>query len=80
MSIIDLLPPRLSWDGRRGIAIGPSAMMTLSCPPYLGIDFAEVDFAPAVQVMLIRRAVGMPIDDMYADEIAACRRFLAALD
>ena len=79
MSIIDRLPWRLWWNGRRGYAAGPSAMMSLSVEPYLGIDFAELDFAPAVDVRLIRRTPSSPLDDMAGDEIAACKRFLAAL-
>ena len=80
MSIIDQLPPRLCWDGRRGIAVGTGAMMTLAAPPYIGVEFVELDYAPAVHVCLIRRAPGSPINDMAGDEIAACRRFLAALE
>ena len=79
MSIIDQLPWRLYWTGRKGLAIGPSAMMSLSVAPYIGIDFAEIDYAPAVDVRLIRRTPSSPLDDMAADEIAACKRFLAAL-
>lgn len=80
MSIIDHLPPRLSWDGRRGIAVGQGSLMTLSQPPFLGVPFVEIDYAPAVHVMLIRRVIGLAIEDMAGDEIAECKRFLAALD
>lgn len=79
MSIIDYLPPRLSWTGRRGYAAGANAMMSLAEKPHLDIDFAEVDYAPAVNVRLIRRTPSSAIDDMRADEIAACMRYLAAL-
>ena len=80
MGIIDLLPPRLSWNGRKGIAVGRSAVMTLSLPPYLGIEFAEIDYAPALDVRLIRRSSSSPMDDMNSAEADACSMFLEALD
>ena len=79
MSIIDNLPPRLYWDGRKGLAVGTGSMMTLAVPPHLGVEFVELDYAPAVAVRLIRRAQGAALADMAGDEIAACRRFLGAL-
>jgi len=80
MSIIDLLPPRLSWTGSKGVAVGRTAVMTLASPPYLGIQFAEIDYAPAVDVRLIRRSSSSPMDDMTSDEADACSVFLEALD
>ena len=77
--IADLLPMRLRWQGRRGIASGSGAMMTLGAPPPLGFDFAEIDYAPGI-CALIRRHSWEPLTDMLPSEIAQCRMYLAALD
>lgn len=79
MSLLDQLPTRLWWRAGRGLAKGNGAMMSLSVPPYLTFEFVEIDFAPGV-CALVRPADSSPMREMFADEMAECRRFLAALD
>jgi hypothetical protein len=79
VSIADALPLRLKWYAGRGLAIGNGAMMTLSCPPYLGFDFVEIDYAPGL-CELVRSRACEPVRDMWTDEAAACARFLRALE
>jgi len=54
-------------------------MMTLSAPPHLTFEFVEIDFAPGC-CALVRQNIGSALRDMYGNEIAECRRFLAALE
>ena len=77
--IADLLPMRLRWQGRRGIASGSGAMMTLGAPPPLGFHFAEIDYAPGICALVRRQPCG-PLEDMLPGEIAECRMYLATLD
>lgn len=78
MSIRDHLPIRLWWAGGKGLAISNGAMMTLRCPPHIGFEYAEIDYAPGA-CALVRRAAFDRLDDMTPDEIAACMLYLAEL-
>lgn len=79
MSLVDHLPLRLRWDGRRGMARSRDVVMSLAAPPPLGFRFVEIDYAPGACEM-VRREPWAALDDLRPHEIEACRAYLAALD
>jgi hypothetical protein len=79
MSILDHAPLiRIFWDGRHGIAVGPTGRRVLTEKPVLGFRFAEMDYAPAVCCQ-VRREAWHAIDDMRPDEREACARYLGSM-
>lgn len=81
MSILDhYWPARLRWtNSKGGFASRNGTSMALTRRPFLGFDYAEIDYAPGA-CELVRRTSGDRLEDMLPHEIEACQRYLAALD
>jgi len=68
-----LIPTRLYWDGRHGVAQHDGAHVTLRVNP--SRVFAEIDFAPGLGVAEVREGTNAR-RDMSAQERIAMTRWL----
>jgi len=78
VSIADLLPTRLYWQGLRGVARLNGHEVRLAAKPELpGVDLVAVDYAPGEVAIVLPRREGWR--EMSAAEVAAARALLEQL-
>lgn len=76
--IAELLPVRLYWDGRRGVArLGRYQVRLAAAPHVPGLSIVEIDYTPGEIASVLEPCKGWR--DLEAHEIRAVRAVLAAI-